>query len=151
MGGRRVHGVYLGYHRGYSMPVRHHHNSSREIPVSKRQLVKVNQDMYARLFKILLDDPCTAHDLSEETGMHIITAQSLMRTLKKHKVVHVCAWEADRLGRDVTPVYKLGEGRDKKRHKFTAAERTARYRAKKMTIAALLCARSDDGHSDNRL
>jgi predicted ArsR family transcriptional regulator len=119
--------------------------------LKKRQLVKVNQDMYARLLKMLLDDPITAHELAEETGMHIITAQSLMRTMKKHHVVHVCAWEADRLGRDVTPVYKLGGGKDKARHKFTAAERQARYRAKKTNIAALLSARSIDGHSDNRL
>lgn len=114
-----------------------------------RQLVKVNQDMYARLFKMLLDDPMTAHELAEETGMHLITAQSLMRTMKKHKVVHVCAWEPDRLGRDVTPVYKLGGGKDKPRHKFTAAERTARYRARQNSIATLMGARRADGIDNN--
>jgi len=95
---------------------------------------KVNQDTYARVFRMLLDDPITAYDAAEETGMHVVTAQSLMRTLKKHKVVHVCAWEADALGRDTTPVYKLGHGKNKPRHKFTAAERQARSRAKKRKL-----------------
>lgn len=112
---------------------------------------KVNQDTYGRLFRMLLDDPCTAHELSEETGLHIVTAQSLMRTLKKHRVVHVSAWEPDRLGRDATPVYKLGEGKNKPRRRMTQAERQAKYRAKKTDIATLLSARSNDGHSDNRL
>jgi predicted ArsR family transcriptional regulator len=105
--------------------------------------VKVNQSMYARLFKLLLHDPVTAHEVAEETGMHVVTAGSVLRTMKKHKVVHVCAWEADRLGRDVTPVYKLGEGRDKPRHKFTAAERQARRRAKKLELTTLLGVRRD--------
>ena len=118
---------------------------------TKRVLYKVNQETYARLLRMLLDDPCTAHELAEETGLHIVTAQSLMRTLKKHKVVHVCAWEADRLGRDATPVYKLGSGKDKQRHRFTSAERTARYRAKQNSVATLLGARGQHGHSDNRL
>lgn len=114
-------------------------------------MFKVNQDMYGRLFRMLLDDPCTAHELSSETGMHIVTAQALMRTLKKYKVVHVSAWEADRLGRDVTPVYKLGAGKDKARHRFTAAERMARLRAKKQSLDTLIGARRLDGHSDDRL
>lgn len=101
-------------------------------------IVKVNQDMYARTMRLLLDDPVTAHDVAEETGMHIVTAQSLMRAFKKHKVVHVSGWVADRLGRDVTPIYKLGAGRDATRHKFTTAERTARYKARLVERAALM-------------
>ena len=112
---------------------------------------KVNQDTYARVFKILLTEPSTAHELAEETGLHSVTVQSLMRTLKKHKVVHVCEWEVDRLGRDVTPVYKLGEGRDKKRRRLTTAERHARSRARKAELTTLLGVRSDDEHSNNRL
>lgn len=98
-------------------------------------MYKVNQDTYARVFRMLLDDPITAHEAAEETGMHVVTAQSLMRALKKHKVVHVVSWEADSLGRDTTPVYKLGRGRDKPRRKMTASERQARCRAKKREMA----------------
>lgn len=96
---------------------------------------KVNQDTYARVFKCLLTDEMTAHEIVNETGIHIITAQSLMRCLKKHKVVHVCGWEKDRLGRDSTPIYKLGEGRNKPRARISDAEKARRYRAKKAALA----------------
>ena len=94
-------------------------------------LFKTNQETYARLFKMLLKEPVTAHELAEESGIHLVTAQSLMRTLKKHKVVHVVGWIPDALDRDVTPIYKLGEGRDKPRRKLSYAERQRRYRARK--------------------
>ncbi len=93
--------------------------------------MRVNQDMYARVFRDLVDGPMTAHDAVEVSGMHTVTAQEFMRTLKRYKVVHIAAWEKDRLGRDATPVYALGAGRDKKRAKLTAAERQARHRARK--------------------
>ncbi len=96
---------------------------------------KVNQNTYARLFKELLDGPITPHEAVEATGLHIVTAQNLFRCLKRHKVVHVAAWEPDRLGRDVTPVYQLGAGRDKPRRKKSAAERQRASRAKKNAVA----------------
>ena len=67
-----------------------------------------------------------------------MTAQSLMRTLRKHGVVHVCAWEPDKMGRDRIPVFKLGTGRDKPRRKLTAAQRQARSRAKKTSLDTLM-------------
>lgn len=96
---------------------------------------KVNQETYARLFKHLLYAPITAHELAEETGVHIVTAQSLMRCLKKYKVVHIFGWEKDTMGRDATPIYKLGRGKDKPREKLSMAERQRRYRAKKKGLA----------------
>ena len=98
---------------------------------------KVNQETYARLFKELLEGPISAYDAVEITGMHIITAQSLMRCLKKHKVVHIAAWDTDTRGRDVTPVYGLGAGRDKPRRKMSAAERQRQSRAKKAALAVV--------------
>ena len=92
---------------------------------------KVNQETYARLFKHLLYAPVTAYELAEETGIHVITAQCLMRCLHKHKVVHIYSWEKDTMGRDSTPMYKLGRGKDKPRERLSDAERQRRYRAKK--------------------
>lgn len=92
---------------------------------------KVNQDAYARVLKELIDGPITAYDAVEASGIHIVTAQSLMRTLRKHKAIHVVAWECDKMGRDTTPVYAIGGGRDKPRHKDSPAVRQARSRAKK--------------------
>jgi len=91
---------------------------------------KINQETYARLFKMLLDDPITAHEAADETGLHSVTAQKLMRILKKHKVVHIAAWEANGRGIDTTPVYKLGHGKDKPRRKKSSAQRTSEYRAR---------------------
>ena len=91
--------------------------------------------MYARIFKMLISEPCTTHDLVAETGIHLVTAQKLMRCFKKHKIVHVSAWEKDGKGRDCTQVYAFGEGKNKPRHRMTAAERTERYRNKKKMLA----------------
>lgn len=93
---------------------------------------KLNQDMYARLFKLLMERPVSAHELSEKVGMHIVNTQGLMRTLKKHGVVHVYSWRQDSMGRDTTPVYVLGDGIDTPRRKLTAAQRQRRYKEKKM-------------------
>lgn len=92
---------------------------------------KVNQETYARVFASLLHGPGSCYELAEETGMHLTTMQSLMNCLKKHKVVHVVAWEKDGRGRDTTPVFAFGRGRDKPRAKMTSAERTAKCRARK--------------------
>ena len=97
-------------------------------------LRKTNQETYAILFKHLLDGPMTAYDLVEESGVHIVTAQSLMRCLKKHKVVHICGWEKNSRGIDTTPIYKLGHGKNKPRAKMTDKERTQRYRDKKKAM-----------------
>jgi hypothetical protein len=94
---------------------------------------KVNQDMYAQIFKLLTERPVTAYDISEKVGMHVVNAQGLMRTFKRYGVVHVCNWRQDSMGRDVTPVYELGEGLDKPRRKKTAAQRTAKHREKLMS------------------
>lgn len=99
--------------------------------------VKVNQETYARLFKELLEGPMTAHEAVEATGIHVVTAQNLLRCLRKHRVVHVAAWEPDSRGRDMTPVYAFGKGRDKPRRKLTAAERQARSRAKKQALSLI--------------
>lgn len=95
-------------------------------------MYKVNQEAYARLFKILIHEDATAHDLAEETGLHLVTIQTLMRCFKKHKLVHVSAWEPDLKGRDCTPVYTWGEGKDKARRRKSRAKIAKDYRARKL-------------------
>ena len=63
-----------------------------------------------------------------------MTAQNLFRCLKKHKVVYVAAWDVDSRGRDVTPIYAMGAGKDKKRRKKSAAERQSICRKKKAAL-----------------
>lgn len=93
---------------------------------------KLNQAKYAKLIKLLMQRPHTAHELAETVELHIVNTQGLMRTLVEHKVVHISAWLPNSRGVDTTPVYKFGPGRkNAERRKMTDAERTARYRERK--------------------
>jgi predicted ArsR family transcriptional regulator len=94
-------------------------------------LNKVNQDTYARVLKLLLTRPVSAHEIVNETGIHIVTAQRLMRTLKQHEIIHICNWRQDTKGRDAIPVYEIGFRKDKPRRAMTQAQRQQRCRAKK--------------------
>lgn len=88
---------------------------------------------YARVMKTIVDDPMPAKELAEEVGVSHITAYRILRALKEQKVVHICGWEKDRLGRSQIPVFKFGEGKNKARPKMTSAERTRAYRARRQS------------------
>lgn len=92
---------------------------------------KVNQDTYARAMKLLLTRPVSAHEIANETGLHIVTAQSLMRAFRQHEVIHICNWRQDTKGRDAIPVYEIGFKKDKPRRALTPAQRQQRCRDKK--------------------
>ena len=92
---------------------------------------KISHVALAKTMRMLLDGPVTAQEISEETGIHIVTAQEWMRSLRKEGCIHIGGWLPDALGRDTTAVYQMGKGKDKPRHKFTPAERQARHRARK--------------------
>ena len=93
--------------------------------------VKVSHKTLAKTLALLLKGPLTANKLSLHAQIHIVSAQAWVRALHQHKTIRIIDWEPDSLGRDATPVYALGEGDDKPRRKLSAAERTARYRAKR--------------------
>jgi hypothetical protein len=93
--------------------------------------VKVSHKTLAKTLALLLKGPVTAQKISLHAQVHIVSAQAWVRALHQQKAVHIAGWEPDSLGRDATPVYALGEGDDKPRRKLSAAERTARYRAKR--------------------
>lgn len=94
---------------------------------------KLNQDMYARIFSLLMKRPVSAHDISEKVGMHVVNAQGLMRTFKKYGLIHIYSWRVDSRGRDATPVYVFGEGTDKPRRKKSVNQRAREYREKLMS------------------
>lgn len=74
-----------------------------------------NHKNVARFIKALLKCPMTYYELAEETGIYYDTITSLMKTLKAEKVVHICDWKADKMGRYQLAVYSLGEGMDKEK------------------------------------
>ena len=58
----------------------------------------------------MLSNMSTTKDISNLTGLHIVTVQSLMKTLLAHDVVFVAHYEKDTIGRFNTPVYSLKRG-----------------------------------------
>lgn len=108
-------------------------------PKNKRQ-IKINAILQAQLIKLLLDGTYTCQELAEETGLHYVTVLQYTRELHRVGAAHISGWEKDQRGRDLSKIYKLGLGRDAKRHKKTAAERQLAYRTKKkqMKIMELL-------------
>lgn len=105
-----------------------------------KRMIKINAITQAHLIKLLLDGTRTCVELAEETGLHYVTVLQYTRELHRAGAAHIAAWEADHRGRDLSKIYKLGVGKDRKRHKFTQAERQVAYRAKKkqMKIMELL-------------
>lgn len=95
---------------------------------------KVNQEIYAKLIKFLINNDATLKQLANESGLHVVTASNLIKTFRKHKLVHICEWEMDKLGRDQTMVIRWGEGKDVKRFKMSGKERQRLCRARKKAI-----------------
>lgn len=94
-------------------------------------MTKINQEIYAKAIKYLMNNDATLKKLSEEINLSIITVGKLIRIFKKYKLIHVCDWENDRLGRDQIMVIRWGEGKDLKRFKMSAKERQRLHRARK--------------------
>lgn len=98
-------------------------------------LVKVNAWAFAQLARYMLEGTYNCRELAELTGLHYVTVLQYTREMHRAGACHICMWEQDARGRDLIKIYKMGEGRDAKRRKLTAAERQARVRAKKRALA----------------
>ena len=96
----------------------------------KRKLVKVNALAYAHLIKALQEGDHTVRDLADITGLQELTVYHYCRELHRVKAAHIATFAEDARGYRTATVYKLGEGQDAKRKRFSAKERTARYRSK---------------------
>jgi transcriptional regulator with XRE-family HTH domain len=97
----------------------------------KRTIRKINAITQAQLIKLMLEGIYTCEQLAEETGLHVVTVYQYTRELHRFGAAHISSWEKDARGRDIIKVYKLGEGRDARRQRMTAAERQAVSRQKK--------------------
>lgn len=83
------------------------------------------------LLTVIIKEDKTIHELADEIGLHYSTVSAFMTAAKAKSLIHICSWEKDSLGRDVTPVFRWGSGRNVAREKMTAKERMARWREKK--------------------
>lgn len=94
-------------------------------------MIKMNRILYARMMYMLLEG-CTAYDIAARTGLHLVTVQSYLRALHKEKVLYIMGWVKNSRGADTTKIYRVGEGKDKPREKYTRAEIAERYRTRKL-------------------
>lgn len=92
--------------------------------------IKVNAMAYAHLVELMLDGTHSCQELARATGLHYVTVLDYTRAMHRAGAAHICAWEKDKRGRDLIKVYRIGRGRDAKRQKLSARERSARYREK---------------------
>ena len=76
---------------------------------------RLNAMCAAKMIKLLQDDQASVHDLAELSGLAVKTARRFALAMHKEKAIHVVDWETDSIGRYTTKVFKLGEGKDKKR------------------------------------
>jgi predicted ArsR family transcriptional regulator len=90
---------------------------------------KINHTVLAKTLKLLqAGQPVSAKTVAEIVSIHLLTAQRWMRELVKEKVVYVCGWLPDSLGRDAVPLYALGDKEAAPRKKQTRSEIMHRYR-----------------------
>jgi len=94
----------------------------------RRVRTKVSHSVLAQTLQLLQQGDVTARQLCSQTGVHIVTAQAWLRALRDARTVHVCGWLPDVLGRDATPVYRIGAGTPEPRKKLTRAEISKRFR-----------------------
>lgn len=104
-------------------------NTSGGSAKGKKLVRAQNHGSIAKFIKALLKCPMTYYELAEETGIYYDTITGLMKTLKAEKVVHICDWKADKMGRYQLAVYSLGEGMDKEKPlPLTMSYRQKRYK-----------------------
>lgn len=96
---------------------------------------KVTHQKLGQTITRLKRGPVTAHAMALNIGVCLMTAQTWMRELHHQRIVYICAWEHDTLGRDATPVYSLGSYSDVPRRKQTRAEISRRWRQRQKEAA----------------
>jgi hypothetical protein len=95
-----------------------------------------NVSAYAETVYALTHGACTVFDLSEESGLGLITIRKFVAALKRRGLIRVAAWETDRFGRSTIAAYAWGQGKDATRPpRKTMEERRATYYQKLQRLA----------------
>lgn len=96
--------------------------------------VKMGAVLYAQMCSLMMTGDLTCQELADETGLHLVTVYQYTRELHRFGAAHIARYEADRRGRHIIKIYKLGKGKDAPRVNMTPAERMQRSRAKRKAI-----------------
>jgi len=104
-----------------------------------RKVISVNQHLLAKTWSLFTfsERQMSAHDLSDALEIGMVTAYRWMRTIHDHKLVHICAWRADTMGRFNTPVYAAGDKLDVVKPKRTLYDRRRAYKLKMQLARAV--------------
>lgn len=102
----------------------------------KRRETTQHAIAFAVLLRELLGGPCTALELSAETGMRHETVLGWIRAMRRQHVLYVAAWVEDSAGRRTTAAYRIGDKPDAIRNPMPRIEVVRRYRARAAVRAA---------------
>jgi len=98
--------------------------------------MKLNAHLMARMVRMLVEGPCMAREIVDETGLAYCTVISYLQALHRQKAVHICGWERDVMGRAQIKVYAFGEHKDTPRPRLTDAQKQAAYKSRRQLNAA---------------
>jgi hypothetical protein len=90
-----------------------------------------DQHCYNILIKALQENDMTYKEMMEISGFSYFCLVRLTKRLKEEKIVHVCGYYKDAMGRDTIQIYRYGKGRDAKRSKLTGTEKQRSYLRRK--------------------
>lgn len=103
-------------------------------PKKSRRYTKVGAMSYAILLKHLAEGTMTCSELADAVGIHVMTVYDYTKAMYKHGVIHICAWEPDRIGRCTVRIYMLGKGKDAAKGTKTRIQISADWRARQKVI-----------------
>lgn len=102
----------------------------------RRKQIKMGAVLYGRMVEMMLHGTFSCREISEETGLHYVTVLEYTREMYRAGACYIAHWDKDNRGRDMIKIYKIGKGKDAKRHTVSKAERAAKYRERKAAIRA---------------
>lgn len=102
--------------------------------VSSPRFIRIGHLTLAKTWKEFERRDMTIHDLVEVVGIHPVTAGEWCRALNKQRCIHIVGWQKDSRGRDVTAVYRFGEGFDRPKSRMTPAQRQAAYKERQRAL-----------------
>ena len=104
----------------------------------------------ANLIKLMLEGTYSCRELADETGLHYVTVLHYCRALHKAGAARIDSWGKDNRNRDAILIYKIGVGKDAKRHRRTCAERQQAARDKLAEHRKLLVLHGRGSYSQSK-
>ncbi len=102
-----------------------------------QRVTRINALAFANLIKCLNEGLYSCYELADVTGLHYATVLEYTRAMYRAGAIHITGWDLDARGRVALKVYKMGAGKDAKKHTIPATERSKAYRKKIKQLDAI--------------